>query len=163
MTVWARRFRCRRTAAAPESVDETSDGTSSSVSDEGGTGSEGTAGKQNLGSVGMDTGIDGLVDRRGRVGKVGEIGEDCGLRRRTNAEMGVFAIMSASSVSFFSTRLLSELADVRWTRPRSGEDERLGEDESACGPRPSQIRDAGKKDAVQFYLLVGESSEDRRG
>jgi hypothetical protein len=128
-TACARRFRCRR-IADPELVEDTSDGTSSSVSDEDGAISEGTAGKQNLGSVGMVTGIEGLVERRGRVGKVGEIGDDCGLRRRRKVEMGVLAMTSASSVSFFSTRLLRELADVRWTKLRSGEDERCGGDES---------------------------------
>ena len=87
----------------------------------------------------MDTGSDGVVARRLRVGNVGEIGEDCGLRRRTNDEIGVLAMRSASSVSFFSTRLLRVLFDVRCTRLRRGDDER-GEDESACNKSFSNAR-----------------------
>lgn len=90
------------------------------------------AGKQNCGRVGMETGTDGAVARRLRVGNVGEMGEDCGLRKRTNVEIGVFAMRSASSVSFFSTRLLSVLFDVRCTRPRRGDVER-GDDDNALG------------------------------
>lgn len=131
-TVWARRFRERRAAATrAERFDELSEGTSSSVSDDCGAGSEGRDGKQKVGRVGIDTGNDGLVERRFcRWGKVGEIGEDCGLLRRTNVEMGVFAIRSASNVSFFSVRRRRLLLDDRVARPRSGDEER-GEDESA--------------------------------
>lgn len=112
-------------------MDDASDGMSSSVSEDCVTTSEGRDGKQNVGRVGMDTGSVGLVERRfGRLGKVGEMGEDCGLRRRTKLEIGVFAMRSASRVSFLSTRRLSPLVDGGCVRPRNGEVER-GEVESA--------------------------------
>lgn len=89
----------------------------------------------------MDTGTsrDGAVARRWRAGNVGEIGEDCGLLRRTKVEIGVLAMRSASSVSFFSTRLLKVLFDVRCTSPRRGNDEQ-GDDESACHETISNAR-----------------------
>lgn len=45
------------------------------------------------GSVGMETGNFGLVERfllfRARWAKVGEIGDDWGVRRRTKVDMGI--------------------------------------------------------------------------
>lgn len=84
-----------------------------------------------MGSVGMDTGTEGLVERRfGRLGKVGDMGEDCGLRRRTKVEMGVLAMRSASRVSFLSSLRLRPLVDGACLRLRNGEEER-GELDSA--------------------------------
>lgn len=40
----------------------------------------------------METGREGLDERLRRCGKVGEIGDDCGVFRRKNVEMGVFAM-----------------------------------------------------------------------
>lgn len=74
-------------------MDDASDMTSSSVSEE--TLPEtrvGCKGKQNVGRVGMETGREGLDERLRRCGNVGDIGDDCGVFRRRNVEMGVFAM-----------------------------------------------------------------------
>lgn len=117
---------------------EESDANSSSVSEDPQTSSGAAAGragmcwgKQNVGRVGMETGSEGLLERRVRWWwNVGEMGDDCGLLRRRNVEMGVLAMRSASSDSFLSRRALSDMLDVRCAMPRNGDDGR-GDDESA--------------------------------
>lgn len=95
-------------------VDDASDMASSSVSDETlPERTEGCVGKQNVGSVGMETGREGLDERLRRCGKVGEMGDDCGVLRRRNVEMGVLATKSGSRDSFSGRRLV--------VRPRADE------------------------------------------
>ena len=89
-------------------------------------------GKQNVGSVGSDTGRDGL-DERLRCWNVGEMGDDCGVLRRRKVEMGVFAMRSASSVGFCPRfdALVSPTADERRPTGRGGDHSR-GDEDPAC-------------------------------
>ncbi len=93
----------RRFRGASTRVEDVSDIMSSSVSEDR-LGMIVTGGKKNVGSVGMETGNEGLEERLKRCGKVGEIGEDWGVLRRRNVEIGVLATRSASNVSFAGRR-----------------------------------------------------------
>lgn len=115
-------------------ADDASDIISSSLSDEKLPAAMGSVGgKKNVGSVGMETGSDGLEDRLDRLGNVGEIGEDCGVLRRKNVEMGVLAMRSASNASFCGRfgPLVSPTAEERRPTLRVG-DRPGGDDDSIC-------------------------------
>lgn len=118
-----------------------SDMASSSVSDETHSKrTDGCGGKQNVGSVGMETGREGLDGRLRRCGNVGEMGDDWGVLRRRKVDMGVLATKSGSRDSFSGRRLIDRLrVDERRATLRNGDMDR-GEVERAFGVTVSILR-----------------------
>lgn len=54
-----------------------------------------SGGGKRYGRVGIETGCTGLHDRfRMRFEKEGDVGDPCGVLRRTNVDIGVFAVRS---------------------------------------------------------------------
>jgi len=81
----------------------------------------------------METGNEGLDERfLDSVGKVGDVGDVCGVLRRTNVEIGVWAGRSPSDSRNFSGRCTALLKlSAEAFRPATRGDERRGEVESA--------------------------------
>jgi hypothetical protein len=92
------------------------EGRSKSEFDVGGNEYHDEAGGKRYGIVGNEKGIEesswGNSEDSGESENVGELGEDCGVRRRTYVEIGVFAIRSVTDTDGFSfSRFMVALRD----------------------------------------------------